>query len=561
MIICNVVNVTKSHGANPVLEGVTLEIQEDARIGLVGPNGAGKSTLLRIVAGEDAPDTGSVARRRGLRVGYVPQEVDFGQPPPSVVEAAREARSYLAEIESELGRLEMEMARPEVYRDPDILARVVDEHERATARHDRLGGLNFEGRVLSELRSVGFTDEDFALPTDALSGGQKKLLYLARVLATEPELLLLDEPDNHLDIVAKENLERLIVNYPGAVVVISHDRHLLDVVVDDIAEIEMIGQHPGRPQLTVFHGTYSEYAADKRLALLRQQAAFELQRREITRLEHAARRLMSWSGGENEKFVRRARNIEKRIERMEKVERPILEPARIGLELKAERGGFKVLELAGVHKSFDQNHVLRGIDLLITHGERVALMGPNGAGKSVLFRIVLGREAPTAGEVTIGARIAPGYYSQEQETLDDERTPVDEVRGVAQVTEEQALSFLGMFLFDQAKSTRKVRFLSGGEKARLQMAKLMIQGPNLLVLDEPTNNLDIQSAEVLEDAIDGFKGTVFVISHDRYFLDRIATRYVHLDGGRLHGDQMPRAEQVFQQVKEPPKTKGGRSGR
>jgi ATP-binding cassette subfamily F protein 3 len=545
MIICNVVSVTKSHGANLVLEGVTLEIQDDARIGLVGPNGAGKSTLLRIIAGSDSPDSGNVARRRGLRVGYVPQEVSFGDPAPTVLAAAMEARGYLDATEAELKQLEARMADPAVFQDAEALAQVVDEHERATARLDDMGGLNLEGRVRSQLRAVGFGDEDFSLPTDALSGGQKKLLYLARVLATEPELLLLDEPDNHLDLLAKENQERLIVNYPGAVVVISHDRHLLDVVVDDIAEIEMIGQHPGRPQLAVFHGTYSEYAADKRLVLLRQQAAFEIQRREITRLEHAARRLMGWSGGQNEKFVRRARNIEKRIERMEKVERPIIEPTRIGLELKAERGGFKVLELSGVRKSFDENHVLRGVDLLITHGERVALMGPNGAGKSVLFRIVLGREAPTAGEVTVGARIDPGYYSQEQETLDPERTPVDEVRGVAQVTEEQALSFLGTFLFDQAKSTRKVRFLSGGEKARLQMAKLMIQGPNLLMLDEPTNNLDIQSAEVLEEAIESFKGTVFVISHDRYFLDRVATRHVYLDGGRLRGVQAARGAQAW----------------
>lgn len=581
MIVSNIVNVTKSHAANLVLEGVTFEIQDDARIGLVGPNGAGKSTLLRIIAGVDVSDTGHVARRRGLRVGYVPQEVRFapdGQNPMplvdsrgvgaiapeprsdepalgtphdaprvdarrgegvTVLEAAMQARGYLVEVEAELKRLEERMASPEVYEQPDALAAVIDEHEQATRRLDEMGGLNFDGRVRSHLKAVGFTDDDLALPTDALSGGQRKLLYLARVLATEPELLLLDEPDNHLDLAAKEMLERLIVNYPGAVVVISHDRHMLDVVVDDIAEIEMVRQHPGRPQLTLFHGTYSEYAADKRLSLLRQQASFELQQREIRRLEHAARRLMGWAGGQNEKFVRRARNIERRLERIEKVERPILEPAKIGLDLKGERGGFKVLEFVGVGKWFGDNEVLRGVDLLITHGERVALVGPNGAGKSVLFKIALGRLEPSTGEARIGARIEPGYYAQEQETLDREKTPVDEIRKVAEVTEAQALSFLGTFLFDQAKSTRQVKFLSGGEKARLQMAKLMIQGGNLLLLDEPTNNLDIQSAEVLEESVENYRGTVFIISHDRYFLDRVATRTVELRDGRLFEKRPP----------------------
>jgi ATP-binding cassette subfamily F protein 3 len=533
MIICNVVDVTKHHAGSLVLGGVSLEIQNDSRIGLVGPNGAGKSTLLRIIAGVDSTDEGQLAYRRGLRIGYLPQEIRFEDDEQSVLEVAREARSYLSDIEEHLTWLEREMARSEVYGDPDALARRVDEHEQTLKRLDEMGGLNVEGRVLSSLSSLGFEEHDLDLPVGALSGGQKKLLWLARVLSTEPELLLLDEPDNHLDLGGKQMLERLVVDYPGAVVVVSHDRHLLDVVVEEIAELEVAGRHPGREQLTVFQGTYSEYATDKRLALLRQQQNFELQQREIKRLEHAVRRLMSWAGGQNEKFVRRAKSIEKRIERIDRVERPILEPKRIGLELRADRGGFKVLELRQIAKAFDGNRVLEDVNLLITHGERVALLGPNGAGKSVLFKIVLGREQPGQGDVRIGARIQPGYYAQEQETLDPQKTPVEEIRTVVEYTEGQAYSFLGSFLFDMNKSARKVSTLSGGEKARLQMAKLMLAKGNLLLLDEPTNNLDIQSCEVLEEAIDDYDGTVFVISHDRYFLDRVATRFVELRGGRL----------------------------
>ena len=532
MIVCQLYNVTKHHAANLVLEGVSLEVQHDARIGLVGPNGAGKSTLMRLVAGLDGPDGGLVTRRRGLRRGYLPQEVRFA-PAATVLEAALEAREYLAEIETRRARLEERMADPAVYDDPDRLQGVLDEYEDALKEYEDAGGLNLEGRVLSNLKSLGFSEADHGLPVEALSGGQKKLLYLARVLATGPELLLLDEPDNHLDVAGKQMLERLIVDYEGAVVVVSHDRHLLDIVAESIAELEVAGQHPGREQLTVYPGNYSEYAFEKREALLRQQKDFELQQREVKRLELAAKRLMGWSGGQNEKFVRRARNIERRIERMDRIERPILEPTRMRVELGADRGGFKVLELKGVSKSFDGNEVLRGVDLLITHGERVALTGPNGAGKSVLFRVALGSETPTAGEVRVGARIVVGYYAQEHESLDPASTPADEVRRVKDMHEWQAYSFLGSFLFDAQKASRPVRTLSGGEKARLQVAKLVLQEPNLLLLDEPTNNLDILSCEVLEEAVERFQGTVFVISHDRYFLDRVATRVVELRNGRL----------------------------
>jgi ATP-binding cassette subfamily F protein 3 len=306
------------------------------------------------------------------------------------------------------------------------------------------------------------------------------------------------------------------------------------VVAESVAELEVAGQHPGRGQLTHFSGNYSEYAAEKRLALLRQQADYDLQQREVQRLEQSYKRLMQWNQqADNPKFVRRARNIQRRIERMETVERPVLEPRRMALELAAERGGFKVVELSGVAKSFGGNTVLRGASMLVTHGERVVLSGANGAGKSLLLKLIVGQEAPDTGEVKTGARIRPGYYAQEQETLNPQNTLVEEVRLAKDMHESDAYAFLGTFLFDFHKARRTVSTLSGGEKARLQMAKLMLTEPNLLLLDEPTNNLDIPSCEALEDALARYDGTVIVISHDRYFLERVATRVVELRDGRL----------------------------
>ena len=533
MIICNARNIVKHHAANLVLNNISLEIHDDSRIGLIGPNGAGKSTFLRIIAGIDAPDEGQVTRRRGLRTGYLPQEPHF-PPGSTVIDEAVNAREYLSEIEHRISALERQMAEPDIYQDPDLLQQTIDAHEAALREFEAAGGLNVDSRVLENLTALGFTEDDYLIPAEELSGGQKKLLYLARLLATGPGLLLLDEPDNHLDMAGKQKLERLVAGFAGAVVVISHDRHLLDIIAESIAELETHGQHPGRPQLSVFAGNYSEYAAEKRLALLRQQHSYELQQREISRLRQAYWRLMDWSQYvAHSKFVRRAQNIERRIERMDIVERPVLEPKRMGLQLESERGGFKVLMLEGVTKSFDGANVLNRVDLLVTHGERIALTGPNGAGKSLLLKIALGAEQPDSGYVQLGARIHAGYYSQEQESLDPGRTLVEQVRSVKDMSEPDAYAFLGSFLFDFHKSRRTTSTLSGGEKARLQMARLMLEGGNLLLLDEPTNNLDIPSCEVLEDAIEQFDGTVLVISHDRYFLERVATRVVELDQGCL----------------------------
>ena len=525
-------DVVKLFGGRRVLEGVSWEIPDDATVGLVGPNGAGKSTVLRLIAGLEEVDGGTVSLAPGVSVAYLPQEPRL-DPRRTILEEVLAAHAELAELEERLATLQRRMGEPEVYEDPEALERVMDEHERALERFERLDGGGYRGRVERTLRRLGFDPDDFARSTAGLSGGEKKLVALAGLLVQQPSVLLLDEPDNHLDLDGKALLEQVMADHRGAVVIISHDRYLLDVVADAIAELEPAGRHPGRPQLVVTEGNYSEYISEKRLAMEQQEKLHALQEREAERLRRSILRLKDFSsGGQNQKMVRRWKSMEKRLERLPRTERPLTEPRRMGLELSAERGSKRALEVAGVRRRFGEHEVLAGIDLLVLFGERVGLVGANGSGKSVLFRTVLG-EVPDAGAVKLGPSVDVGYYAQEHETLEPALSAVDHVRRARPMTEGDAVAFLGRFLFDWDTARKPVRTLSGGEKSRVQLALLMLRQPNLLLLDEPTNNLDVVSAEVLEDALDEYPGTVLAISHDRYFLERIAGRVVALEEGRL----------------------------
>jgi ATP-binding cassette subfamily F protein 3 len=537
MIAVNLDRVSITYVSEPVFENLSWEIQDDCRVGLVGPNGCGKSTLLRLIAGELTSDTGFTVRRKGLTIGYLQQEPGL-EPGHSVWQETLAASTELARVETDLARIELQLAHPSVYGDQKALTRTLDRQARLLEEYEQLGGPGYEGRVRSTLSSLGFTDDDLELPVDALSGGQKKLVGLAKLLVTQPDLLLLDEPDNHLDLDGKAFLEQFINSYKGGVIIVSHDRYLLDLVVDKIVELE-----DGR--LTHYPGTYSEFVVEKELRLSRQQQLYQAQHKEITRLEQAAKRLMTWgSVYDNEKFIRRGQNIMKRLERMERVERPTLERRRMGLELTGWRGSDRVLEISDLDKAFpvtmngseardDEMVVLAGLNLLIWQGERLGMIGPNGAGKSLLFRLILGQEQASGGQIKIGPSVKIGYYAQEHDTLDYDMTLIDTIRQVAPLSETDAVRFLGRFLFGYEQARGLVASLSGGERSRLQMAQLMLSDANFLLLDEPTNNLDIPSAEVLEDVLAEFEGTVCVISHDRYFLDRVADRIVELDEGTL----------------------------
>jgi ATP-binding cassette subfamily F protein 3 len=524
MISISLSNLTLILGAKTLFRGLSWEIQHDQKIGLVGPNGAGKSSLFKLITGEySAEPGGSIARARGVTVGYLPQQPEFDPQEPAYRLALAGNPRY-AELERELADIEARLGTPSVYEDEKNLARTLDQHEKTLAEYEALGGASYPERVAELLRGLGLPEEDFAKPIGVLSGGQKKLIGLARLLLLRPAVLLLDEPDNHLDLPGKAYLEKLINDYPGAVVLVSHDRTLLDAVVTHIVEIE-----DGR--LTSFAGNYTDYILDKQERMARAEELFQIQQRAIARMEMALKRYKQWVIV-SDKFASRVRSMETRLERVERLDRPVLERRRMGLELNGWRGSNQVLELVDVSKAYARP-VLQGVDALIRHGERVGLIGPNGTGKSVLLRLILGQEQPDGGEIKIGPSVKVGYYAQEHETLDLEMNLIEAVRRAGRLSESSAVAFLLRYLFTYKQASEKIRTLSGGERSRLQLALLVLSDANFLLLDEPTNNLDIASAEVLENALADFVGTVLVISHDRYFLDQTVDRILALEDGRL----------------------------
>ncbi len=528
MISITVSNATLILGSHAIFRDLNWEVQHDQKIGLIGPNGAGKSSLFKLIIGEHSPEKGgAVIKAKGVTLGYLPQHPEF-DPEKTALALALEGNPRVAEIESELRRVESTLGTPEVYNNAKALERALDAQHKLLEEYESLGGMNYTSRVHELLRGLGLPESDFEKPIRALSGGQKKLIGLARLMLARPSVLLLDEPDNHLDMPGKAYLEKLILDYPGAVVIISHDRYLLDACVTDIAEIE-----DGR--IATFNGNYTEYIADKEERLARQEELYQIQRREVSRLEMALKRYKLWTQF-NDKFASRMHAMEARIERIEKIDRPILERRKMGLELNGWRGSSQVLELVGVRKVFSHGSlgkqdraILDNISFLIRHGERVGLIGANGAGKSVLLRLILGKGQPTSGEIKIGPSVKIGYYAQEHETLDFNQTLIEAVRLAGNMSEAHAVSFLIRYLFTYRQATQRIGSLSGGERSRLQLALLVLSGANFLLLDEPTNNLDIASAEVLENALNDFNGTVLVISHDRYFLDRTVSRIFALE--------------------------------
>ncbi len=526
MVLIGAQSVAKSFGGRRILHDLDLTIADDARLGLIGPNGAGKSTILRILAGLEDMDGGEVARRRGLRAAYLPQHISGDERTPLAIVLG--TRPDLAQIEVDLLACETALADPEVASDLGRIERVLERQERLLRRFEELGGPGFEGEARAHLRALGLDDDDIARPMADLSGGQRKLVALAACLAQRPELLLLDEPETHLDLSHREALEARIRAFDGAVVIVSHDRYLLDETVSAIAELD-------GGKLTLWPGNYSAYELARELALLRQQQLYVAQQKEIARLEEAIARFKLWASiVVNERHIKQARNKQRQIDRMEKVERPVLERRRMALTLRsAERGGNKVLELRGVGLAFSEDVVLVDANLLVRRGERVGIIGANGTGKSVLARVLIGDLEPTTGTHWIGPSIHLGYFAQGHETLDPDATPIALVQALKPMYEQQAVAQLGRFLFTYEQCRQPVRTLSGGERSRLQLLLLMIGGANCLVLDEPTNHLDIESAEVLESALERYDGTVLVISHDRYFLDRIADRIVEVRDGAL----------------------------
>src|SRR5438132_4389698 len=531
MIVTALASVTRAHGDRTIFADLSWTIEDRARVGLIGPNGSGKSTLLRTIAGLELPEAGLVTRPRDLRIAYLEQEQAPSDVP--VLAALLAARPDLAGIERDLLSIGQRLAQPAVSGDMALLQQALEEQERLLHAFELAGGPRLRNRAEGLLRELGIPRDHWDLPLAALSGGQRKLVGLAACLIGEPDLLLLDEPDNHLDLERKEILERLLAEFDGAVVIVSHDRYLLDDTVERIAELEPTA---GGARLKIWSGNYSAYATQKEIALRRQQQDYTSQQKEIARLEAAVKRFELWARlVVDERHIKQARNKQRQIDRMEKVERPVLERRRMALSFRPRiRGGAIAIRLEHATLALGGRPVIRNADLVVQDGERVGIIGPNGSGKTVLLSLMSGERAPDRGTVWVGPSIERGRYAQHHETLDERRTPIETLRDVRPMTEGEAVAKLLKFLIPYAAAQHPIATLSGGEKSRMQLACLMYSSANCLLLDEPTNNLDIASAEVLEEALEEFTGTVIVVSHDRYFLDRVADRIVAVDGGALH---------------------------
>ncbi|MDE2852987.1 MAG: ABC-F family ATP-binding cassette domain-containing protein [Chloroflexota bacterium] len=531
MRILQVSNITVSFADRTIYRGLTWQIGDRDRVALVGPNGAGKSTLFRVLLGEVEPDRGQVIRQGGIRIGYLPQDVDL-PPGRNLIETAMTKPPELDAVEKSLAENEAQLADPVVYNDAAKLALTLERHDALLVEYERMNGDRHASHVRELLAMLGFEAADYDRPNDTLSGGQKKMVALVQLAVSAPDLLLLDEPDNHLDVAGKNQLERFILNYRGSVVIISHDRYLLDEVASQTVELE-------GGKLTVYHGNYSYYVNERQLRRLRQQQQYVTQQKEIARIEAMIERFERWAKQVlSRKHMlaarQRRRMLEKMDERGEIIEK-VVDQRLMDFRIDGWRGSKKVLELKEVSMGFDDDPLFIDASMLLRHGERVGLIGPNGAGKTVLLKLVLGELQPVAGDIVVGPSVRVGFYSQEHQTLAGwlERTPLDLIRNMQNSSESNAVNFLLRMAFSYEQTRQPIRTLSGGERSRLQLARVMLRQPNLLLLDEPTNNLDIPSVEVLESALDEFNGTVLIVSHDRYFLDQTVDRVVELHAGEL----------------------------
>jgi len=513
MTLLHAEHISKAFAGIPVLHDVSLELEAHHKVGLIGANGSGKSTLLQILSGDLPPDSGTVERTRRLAIGYLTQEMAL-EGERTLYEEVREAFRPLLEMQAEMAELEARLGQPES--SSADLRRYGALLETFQARE----GYAIQARVEATLFGLGFGTEDLQKPAAQLSGGQKNMAALARVLLEAPDLLLLDEPSNHLDIVATEWLEGFIRDYQGAVVVISHDRYFLDRTVEQIVEIE-------RHRLTPYAGNYSAYVKVKAERLEQQRKAYEQQQAEIRRQEDFIRRNMA---GQKTK---QAQSRQKALDRLERVAQPTADARPMGLQFETnQRESHEVIVCRKVHKSYGSHRVLRGVDFTVYRGEKVGLMGPNGAGKSTLLRLLMQRETADEGTLRLGRNTTAVYYDQEMADLNPNATVLDEVWQIEPLKAVGDMrSYLARFLFSGDEIYNTIGHLSGGEKSRVALAKLMLSPANLLILDEPTNHLDIPAREALERALAGYPGAVLIVSHDRYFLDRIVSRLLYLRDG------------------------------
>lgn len=519
MTALSIKNISKSFGADEILKDITFSVQDDMRLGLVGPNGAGKTTLLRIIAGEIDSDAGTVSVPSSVSIGYLVQEAKVTSE-ATVWEFMLRVFENAFALEERMRSLEHEME--EAACDAARWEKISHEYERVTVSFEEAGGYGYKSAIQGVLKGLGLLEDIYDRPVVTLSGGQRSRLLLAKLLLEKPELLMLDEPTNHLDTQAINWLETYLKTWEGAVIIVSHDRWFLDQLCTHIAEMH-------RGIVDIYKGNYTSFIAQRQEKRRLQMKAYEHNQREIKRQEKIVQQYYDWgriNGGKN--FIK-AKAREKMLDKMERVDKVESEHGKMSLKLTAQkRGGNDVLMVEDLAMAFDEP-LFTGLDIHLVKGDKAALVGANGIGKTTLLRIIASKLRPIQGTVNIGAGIEISYYDQLQENLDPKKTVLEEMQDAfPKMLDGEIRNMLGAFLFQGDDAFKKISALSGGEKGRLSLLKMMLGQGNLLLLDEPTNHLDMDSREILEDALCDFDGTVLFVSHDRYFINKVANRMLEM---------------------------------
>ena len=513
MISIGCERITKSFGVDIILNEITFSVNHGDCMGIIGANGAGKSTLFKLIMNHLSPDSGNIYIANGMTLGYLPQNTVL-ESDKTIWDELMQVFSPVLKMEKRLRQMEIDMANYNEM-DEQEYQKLLNDYSNLQAEFEKSNGYGYRSSIKGVLSGLGFKPEEYDQPICQLSGGQKTRVALGKILLEKPDILLLDEPTNHLDLEATQWLEGYLSEYQGTILMISHDRYFLDKLCDYILEIE-------NSRSRLFSGNYSEYKRRKEELLKQNQKMYELQQKEIARQQEIIQRYRSFN---REKSLRAAKSREKALDRLERIEK-IHIPDNIRLSFEIEKqSGQEVLNIEDVSKSFDNKLLFDNISFSIRRGDRVAIIGPNGCGKSTLLKMILGNIEASSGKIDIGTGVDIGYYDQELTSLHKENTVIDEVwNDFPSLTELEIRNTLAAFLFKGEDVYKTIGALSGGEKARVMFAKLMLARNNFLLLDEPTNHLDMASREMLEDALLEYPGTILVISHDRYFLNKIVNR-------------------------------------
>lgn len=507
-------NISKAFGTDQILQNVSFHVNEREKVAIVGINGAGKSTLLKIIMKEIPADEGEVILSKGSTIGYLTQHQNLTSD-NTILDEMMTVKQDVIDLDRNIRSLEQDMKHAE----GDRLKQMLDTYTRLTHEFEQKNGYAYWSEVIGILKGLGFGEEEFSKQVNMLSGGQKTRIALGKLLLSKPDIILLDEPTNHLDLISIAWLESFLLNYNGAVVVVAHDRYFLDKVVSKVVELD-------HTKSTIFEGNYSAYAEKKAMlvnALLKQ---YLNQQQEIKHQEEVIAKLRSFN---REKSIRRAESREKMLEKIERVERPT-ENTQMHFSLEPRIvSGNDVLTVTSLSKSYGKLTLFTDLSFDIKRGEKVAIIGNNGTGKTTILKIINGQVMADRGEVKLGTKVHVGYYDQEHQVLDPEKTLFDELQDTYPHLDNTAIrNVLAAFLFTEDDVFKRIKDISGGERGRVSLAKLMLSEANLLILDEPTNHLDIASKEILENAINHYSGTVLYVSHDRYFINKTATRILDL---------------------------------